>query len=188
MSVRTCAMCARVALKFGAFAAATPLGVDGDPDPSASFASGEFVLLRNDIPEFEASKLGSWMALVLSACGRKNELASPGLKNAERLLAGPGPPSMPSALVPPIVPTLVFDAGIPKLDCQFSPASLANSFSSIFSLLFARSSSAMHRSFSRWVPERRSSRFLYSRSRAWTWSSGGRWRSWSWRARIWAWN
>ena len=57
--------------------------------------------------------------------------------------------------------------------CQFSPANLANACSSIRSRVRTRSSSAMHRSFSRCVPCRMRSRFLYSFSRDWIVSRGG---------------
>ena len=82
--------------------------------------------------------------------------------------------------------------GIPT--SQLSPASFCSSRSSIFSLSFTLatqinhgtveeaecrylSSSAMHRSFSRCVPIRINSKFLYSRSNSWICSIGGRWES-----------
>ena len=73
--------------------------------------------------------------------------------------------------------------------CQFSPANFANACSSDRSRVRTRSSSAMHRSFSRWVPWRMRSRFLYSFSRERIVSRGGREASWVWRVTIvdWSW-
>ena len=97
--------------------------------------------------------------------------------------------------------------------CQFSPASLASACSSCFSRVLTlfrvggqsieqhstkdndrarsrthRSSSAIHLSFSRCVPWRIRSWFLYSFSSPWIFSMGGRSRSCAWRLRMFAWS